>query len=198
MWFISDKKLKDLDNIIALIKEHELHLNNEDVIKLIKSAIVVYEAENNIREKLYLDKDKQQMLQSLGIIYDSNVKYYNYQDLVSIIRNNFFENNHSGFIDISVYPDLYCVKIGKQIHNNKYQEISTEGRGKFLIDALYDAIIQAFDKGFLTLTANDILKKGFQHSDYDVKSNLYTERNFIGQAISHFLFKHNIFNNKHK
>jgi hypothetical protein len=149
------------------------------------------ESEILVNRGLILDPELVKRLTELKVL-DSYKRYY-LEDILKIIKPSLY-NHHSAFVRM-IYRDDECSII---LDNNAGPSHTIRADSKHLVNAAGKFLIEAIERGFLKTNWQELLRIGLITSEYEVRSNLMVDRNWIKSILETYTKKPETFLQKIK
>jgi hypothetical protein len=149
------------------------------------------ESEILVNRGLILDPELVKRLVELKVL-DFYKRYY-LEDILKIIKPSLY-GHHSAFVRM-IYRDDECSII---LDNNAGPSDTIRADSKHLVNAAGKFLIEAIERGFVKTNWQDLLKIGLITSEYEVKSNLRVDRNWIKSLLETYTKKPETFLQKIK
>jgi hypothetical protein len=166
---------------------------SEADMKALQEKEEEFQAETNKLESkgIILAKELQDRLIDLKVFY--SYKRYYLEDILKIIKPSLY-GHHSAFVRM-IYRDDKCSII---LDNNAGPSNTITTDSKHLVNAAGKFLIEAIERGFVRTDWQDLLKKGLITSDYEVRSQLLLDRNWIKSLLETYIKKPETFLQKIK
>jgi hypothetical protein len=140
---------------------------------------------------IILAKELQDRLIDLKV-FDCRDRYY-LEDILKIIKPCLYPRD-SAFLRM-LYGNDECAII---LDNNAGPSDTIRADSKHLVNAAGKFLIDAIERGFVRTNWQDLLKKGLITSDYEVRSQLLLDRNWIKSLLETYIKKPETFLQKIK
>jgi len=166
---------------------------SEADIKAFQDKEEEFQKESEILTKrgIILDRELIERLIDLKVFH--SYKRYYLEDILKIIKPSLY-GYHSAFVRM-IYGDDKCSII---LDNNAGPSNTIRANSKHLVNAAGKFLIEAIERGFVRTDWQDLLKKGLITSDYEVRSQLLLDRNWIKSLLKTYTKKPETFLQKIK
>jgi hypothetical protein len=185
----------------TIVDEGQVNINHKSLTYISRVDMETYQEEEEeefqreseilVKRGIILDRELQDRLIDLKVFY--SYKRYYLEDILKIIKPSLY-GHHSAFVRM-IYSDNGCSII---LDNNAGPSDTIRADSKHLVNAAGKFLIEAIERGFVRTNWQDLLKKGLITSDYEVRSQLLLDRNWIKSLLETYIKKPETFLQKIK